>query len=191
MLGLGMGIQQSDRSGWDPPRCGECDDVIGVYEPLIHLSGGAACADLARSRAGRLLLEWPVLPPRLLRAAGRRVLAPRTGATRYFSARCLHTGTDGAGLRLSQDWGVSTVRRNLMAITVPNPTSPTESVAGYHAAVVHEFNAPLTVEQVPWRELHAWADPRSGRGMWALPHRHPRGPRGLANQAIAALHSRS
>lgn len=42
MLGLGMGIQQSDRSGWDPPRCGECDDVIGVYEPLIHLSGGAA-----------------------------------------------------------------------------------------------------------------------------------------------------
>ena len=40
-----------------------------------------------------------------------------------------------------------------MAITVPNPTSPTESVAGYHAAVVHEFDAPLTVEQVPWREL--------------------------------------
>lgn len=40
-----------------------------------------------------------------------------------------------------------------MAITVPNPTSHTESVAGYHAAVVHEFDAPLTVEQVPWREL--------------------------------------
>ena len=40
-----------------------------------------------------------------------------------------------------------------MATTVPNPKQSTPSVAGYHAAVVHEFGAPLSVEQVPWRDL--------------------------------------
>ena len=24
------------------PRCGACEDVIGVYEPLMHLGSGAA-----------------------------------------------------------------------------------------------------------------------------------------------------
>lgn len=42
MLVSGMGVQQSDYSGSEPPRCGACDDVIGVYEPLVHLYGGAA-----------------------------------------------------------------------------------------------------------------------------------------------------
>jgi propanol-preferring alcohol dehydrogenase len=40
-----------------------------------------------------------------------------------------------------------------MATTVPNPTQFDQNVAGYHAAVVHDFGAPLSVEQVPWREL--------------------------------------
>ena len=40
-----------------------------------------------------------------------------------------------------------------MAITTPKPDAPTRSVAGYHAAVVHEFGAPLSVERLPWREL--------------------------------------
>jgi alcohol dehydrogenase, propanol-preferring len=40
-----------------------------------------------------------------------------------------------------------------MATTVPKPQQPDQEVAGYHAAVVHDFGAPLTVEQVPWRAL--------------------------------------
>jgi len=40
-----------------------------------------------------------------------------------------------------------------MATTVPNPDKSASSVAGYHAAVVHDFGEPLTVEQVPWRRL--------------------------------------
>jgi hypothetical protein len=26
----------------EPPRCWVCNDVIGVYEPLVHFSGGSA-----------------------------------------------------------------------------------------------------------------------------------------------------
>ena len=40
-----------------------------------------------------------------------------------------------------------------MATTVPNPKHSTPGLAGYHAAVVHDFGEPLTLEQVPWREL--------------------------------------
>ncbi len=40
-----------------------------------------------------------------------------------------------------------------MATTVSSLASATANVAGYHAAVVHAFDAPLTVEQVAWREL--------------------------------------
>ena len=40
-----------------------------------------------------------------------------------------------------------------MATTVPQPTQSNQRAAGYRAAVVHEFDAPLTVEQVPWPEL--------------------------------------
>ena len=40
-----------------------------------------------------------------------------------------------------------------MAITAPQPTSPESAVSHYRAAVVHEFNAPLVLEPVPWREL--------------------------------------
>ena len=40
-----------------------------------------------------------------------------------------------------------------MATTVPYPKHATPGITGYHAAVVHEFDAPLTVEQVPWRKL--------------------------------------
>ena len=39
-----------------------------------------------------------------------------------------------------------------MATTVPNPKQSTPAVASYHAAVVHEFGAPLTLEQVPRRK---------------------------------------
>jgi alcohol dehydrogenase, propanol-preferring len=42
-----------------------------------------------------------------------------------------------------------------MATTVPDPKHSSQGVAGFHAAVVHEFGAPLSVEQVPWRELEA------------------------------------
>ena len=26
----------------EPPRCPVCDDIIGVYEPLVHLAGDFA-----------------------------------------------------------------------------------------------------------------------------------------------------
>ena len=26
----------------EPPRCPVCNDIVGVYEPLVHLSGGLA-----------------------------------------------------------------------------------------------------------------------------------------------------
>ncbi len=26
----------------DPPRCPACDEIIGVYEPLVHLGDGFA-----------------------------------------------------------------------------------------------------------------------------------------------------
>jgi len=39
----GMGHTEGDSSGgFRFPRCTACDDVIGVYEPLVHVSGGAA-----------------------------------------------------------------------------------------------------------------------------------------------------
>ena len=40
-----------------------------------------------------------------------------------------------------------------MATTVHHPKHSTPGVAGYHAAVVHDFGAPLTVEEVPWHKL--------------------------------------
>ena len=40
-----------------------------------------------------------------------------------------------------------------MAITAPEPTSPTPAVSHYRAAVVKDFGAPLAVEDVPRREL--------------------------------------
>ena len=40
-----------------------------------------------------------------------------------------------------------------MAITVPSPIQSAPDVATYHAAVVHDFESPLAVEQVPSREL--------------------------------------
>jgi propanol-preferring alcohol dehydrogenase len=40
-----------------------------------------------------------------------------------------------------------------MATTAPQPTQSNQRAAGYRAAVVHDFDAPLTVEQVPWPEL--------------------------------------
>ena len=77
-----------------------------------------------------------------------------------------------------------------MATTVPNPKQSTPEVAGYHAAVVHDFGAPLSVEQVPWRHLEPGPDPGQGGGIGAVPHRHPRRPRRLAGQALAAVHPR-
>jgi alcohol dehydrogenase, propanol-preferring len=40
-----------------------------------------------------------------------------------------------------------------MAITTPEPTSPATAAPHYRAAVVHDFNAPLVLEDVPRREL--------------------------------------
>ncbi len=40
-----------------------------------------------------------------------------------------------------------------MAITTPEPTSSAPAVSQYRAAVVHDFAAPLRLEEVPWREL--------------------------------------
>jgi hypothetical protein len=37
-----MGNNQGERLGMELPRCGACKDVIGVYEPLMHLNGGSA-----------------------------------------------------------------------------------------------------------------------------------------------------
>ena len=43
MMAFGMGISEPVVSSWPAPlRCAECDDVIGVYEPLVHVCGGAA-----------------------------------------------------------------------------------------------------------------------------------------------------
>ena len=80
-----------------------------------------------------------------------------------------------------------------MATTVPNPKQSTPGVAGYHAAVVHDFGAPLTVEQVPWRQLEpgqilvsveasglCHTDIHAAHGDWPIkpsPAVHPR-PRG-------------
>jgi alcohol dehydrogenase, propanol-preferring len=40
-----------------------------------------------------------------------------------------------------------------MAVTVPSLTHSAHDLASYHAAVVHDFESPLAVEQVPRREL--------------------------------------
>jgi alcohol dehydrogenase, propanol-preferring len=40
-----------------------------------------------------------------------------------------------------------------VAVTTPTPTTAEPSFTTYRAAVVHDFRAPLTVEQVPRREL--------------------------------------
>ena len=37
-----MGDKQGDRLGMEVPRCEACHDVIGVYEPLMHM--GSDCA---------------------------------------------------------------------------------------------------------------------------------------------------
>jgi propanol-preferring alcohol dehydrogenase len=42
-----------------------------------------------------------------------------------------------------------------MAVTTPKPTSAATTPATYHAAVVHDFDAPLSIEQVPQQELEA------------------------------------
>ena len=37
-----MGVKAGGSTVLPFPRCTACDDVIGVYEPLIHVVGGAA-----------------------------------------------------------------------------------------------------------------------------------------------------
>src|SRR5438270_11455417 len=49
----------------------------------------------------------------------------------------------------------STGKGPRMAVTAPKPESPTTPLAGYRAAVVHEFHAPLSIEEVPARALEA------------------------------------
>ena len=38
----GMGHPQGEWRFVEPPRCPVCDDIIGVYEPLMHLGGDVA-----------------------------------------------------------------------------------------------------------------------------------------------------
>jgi hypothetical protein len=47
---LGMRDLEGEWRSVDPPRCVVCEDVIGVYEPLVHIGGGAATRT---SRAAR------------------------------------------------------------------------------------------------------------------------------------------
>ena len=42
-----------------------------------------------------------------------------------------------------------------MAVTTPQSTSPSTAITSYRAAVVHDFHAPLSIEQVPRRDLLA------------------------------------
>jgi hypothetical protein len=37
-----MGFGQGERHLVEPPRCAVCEDIIGVYEPLVHLGGDVA-----------------------------------------------------------------------------------------------------------------------------------------------------
>lgn len=37
-----MGVTERDPAGNGPLRCVRCGDVIGVYEPLVHVVGGVA-----------------------------------------------------------------------------------------------------------------------------------------------------
>jgi hypothetical protein len=36
------GHHQGESRFVEPPRCPACDDIIGVYEPLVHLGGDIA-----------------------------------------------------------------------------------------------------------------------------------------------------
>lgn len=38
----GMAHPQGEWRFVEPPRCTVCDDIIGVYEPLMHLGGDVA-----------------------------------------------------------------------------------------------------------------------------------------------------
>jgi hypothetical protein len=40
--GGGVGVNQGEPAALPFPRCALCDDVIGVYEPLVHVIDGAA-----------------------------------------------------------------------------------------------------------------------------------------------------
>lgn len=37
-----MGHRQGEWCGDEPPRCAGCEDVLGVYEPIMHVLGGYA-----------------------------------------------------------------------------------------------------------------------------------------------------
>jgi hypothetical protein len=37
-----MGQLQGERRAGELPRCSLCDDVLGVYEPIMHVIGGDA-----------------------------------------------------------------------------------------------------------------------------------------------------
>jgi len=38
----GMGRREGERNSAERPRCPVCNDIVGVYEPLIHLFDGFA-----------------------------------------------------------------------------------------------------------------------------------------------------
>ena len=78
-----------------------------------------------------------------------------------------------------------------MSATETLPGSGELLTSSYRAAVVHDFAEPLPIDQVRRRVADPRAGPRAGRGVRPLPHRHPRRPRRLAGQAVAAVRPRA
>ena len=39
---LGMAQPEGEGRFVEPPRCPACDDIVGVYEPLVHIGSGVA-----------------------------------------------------------------------------------------------------------------------------------------------------
>jgi hypothetical protein len=37
-----MAVREHEAAGEAPLRCVKCGDIIGVYEPVVHISGGVA-----------------------------------------------------------------------------------------------------------------------------------------------------
>ena len=77
-----------------------------------------------------------------------------------------------------------------MAVTTPKPSTAEPTVNHYRAAVVHEFHAPLTIEDVPCRPLEA-GQIRVQVEATGLCHTDIHAANGrLAGQALAAVRPR-
>ena len=54
-----MGDSQGDRCCDEPPRCAACNDVLGVYEPIMHVLGGYARLTSRAAEPGVTSAEGP------------------------------------------------------------------------------------------------------------------------------------